>query len=218
VKLLKIELFSPKSLKSQAYEILKMAIISGVLKDNELISERIAMEKFQISRTPFREVIPTLEAEGWVKSIPYKGVFVKPLTLKDIEEVFELRMIVEPAIARHVQGKIEADSLQKMEKILNFMKADTNKQDDYEFMTLDRDFHKAIYELTDNKRLINSAELISDVMHRIGMRSLTRDKRRQDAIAEHKEILEAFKKGNAEEAVMKHLENTMGVFCEGFEE
>jgi DNA-binding GntR family transcriptional regulator len=84
-------LSNPKPLKVQAYTILKEAIIRGILRDNELITERVAQERFHISRTPFREAVQALEAEGWVYSSPYKGAFISPITIKDIHDIFELR-------------------------------------------------------------------------------------------------------------------------------
>src|SRR4051794_11870792 len=100
-----IDFSVPAPLKMQAFTILKNAIINGIFKDNDAITERIVLEKFKISRTPFREAIQVLESEGWVYTIPYKGIFVNPITLKDIKELFELRLLIEPSIIDYLFQK-----------------------------------------------------------------------------------------------------------------
>jgi DNA-binding GntR family transcriptional regulator len=200
-------LVSPKSLKLQTYHVLKEAIISGELKDNEMITEKKAMELFGISRTPFREAIQALEAEGWVFSLPYKGTYVSSFYERDIEEVFELRAVLETAVARKVAGRLDQQAYAALEEIICQMTTDAKVQNDYAFTSLDFEFHRALNRLADNKRLLSMTEQIYDVMRRIGMRVLQRPiQRREEVIREHRRILDGLKNGDAEAAVIEHLE------------
>ncbi|WCK54570.1 GntR family transcriptional regulator [Aneurinibacillus sp. Ricciae_BoGa-3] len=207
-------LASPKPLKIQAYEILKEAIIRGILKDNEVITERRAMEQFKISRTPFREAIQSLEAEGWMYSIPYKGNYIKPITLEDIEHVFELRIILETSIINKVLTNMDAENISELERLVSSMKKSLLEQDDLVFMDLDTEFHRVIYQLTHNKQIINVFEQTSDLIRRIGVRVLHRETRRDEVITEHKRILAGLKDGTAGEAMIQHLEQTKSIFTE----
>jgi DNA-binding GntR family transcriptional regulator len=210
-----LHLASPKPLKIQAYEILKEAIIRGILKDNEMITERRAMELFKISRTPFREAIQSLESEGWIYSIPYKGNYIKPITLEDIEHVFELRIILESSIVNKVLTNMDDESINKLEDLITSMKGKPLEQDDLVFMDLDTEFHRVIYQLTNNKQIINVFEQTSDLIRRIGVRVLHRETRRDEVMAEHKEILLGLKEGcSAGEAMIQHLEQTKSIFVE----
>ncbi|GIM45616.1 GntR family transcriptional regulator [Collibacillus ludicampi] len=203
-----LKLPSPVPLRIQAYNILKEAIISGVLKENEMITERRAQEQFHISRTPFREAIQTLEAEGWMYTIPYKGTYVSPITAKEIEDIFELRLILETSVVRKVQSEIDNQSLNRLEALVTLMETEMAKKNIYQFIILDRDFHRVLYELANNDRLLTISEQISDMMRRIGVKALHSLPRWQDVIKEHRKIIEGLREGRAEEAIIDHLKKT----------
>ncbi|SEN76897.1 GntR family transcriptional regulator [Lihuaxuella thermophila] len=195
----------PNPLKLQAYTILKEAIIRGEFHDHEMITERSAHERFQISRTPFREAIQTLEAEGWIYSIPYKGTFVSPVTTQDIHDLFEIRLILETYVVNKIQSHMDLKSLKQLETILQSMKVSSREQNDYDFMLLDKDFHQWMFELAGNRRLVAVFIQTSDMIRRIGMRVLHRESRREEVIAEHQQIIDGLKNGRAEEAMVQHL-------------
>ncbi|SFD66314.1 transcriptional regulator, GntR family [Bacillus sp. OV194] len=202
----KTEASDSKLLKMKAYTILKEAIIRGELKDNEMITERRAQEQFNISRTPFREAVQTLEAENWVQIIPYKGTQVKPITFKDINDLFELRFMLEPAIVRKAEDFIDEGTLNRLKQITESMNLEM--QNDFKFITLDREFHHLIYQSTNNQRIIGISEQISDMTRRIGMRGLYRAARRLETIKEHIKIIEGIETGNSEQMMIEHLERT----------
>jgi DNA-binding GntR family transcriptional regulator len=211
-----VELFlsNPKPLKVQAYTILKEAIIRGILQDNEMITERVALERFGISRTPFREAVQTLEGEGWVYNIPYKGTFISPITIKDIHDVFELRFMLEIGVVRKIQQTINRRNLDQLQAITAAMNTDPSQMSDVDFMLLDKDFHKVLFELTDNERLITVFKQTSDLIRRIGMRVLHRASRREEVVCEHKRIIEGLQNGTAEQEMEQHLNKQKQSFIE----
>ncbi|NHC43225.1 GntR family transcriptional regulator [Bacillus sp. MM2020_1] len=214
-----IDFSVPAPLKMQAFTILKNAIVNGVFKDNDAITERMVLEKFKISRTPFREAIQVLEKEGWVYTIPYKGIFVSPITLKDIQELFELRLLIEPSIIDNLfqKSKVE-DCANKLEVIVNKMKTDVSIQSDFEFMLLDQEFHNLLYKQTENNRIIAVSEQISDTMLRVGIRVLHRKARREEVIEEHKTIIAGLRDGTAKIQLINHLNLTEESFIEMYKE
>jgi DNA-binding GntR family transcriptional regulator len=209
-----LHLAAPKPLKVQTYEILKEAIIRGILTDNEMMTEKRAAEQFQVSRTPFREAIQILESEGWVYTIPYKGTYISPITARDMEEVFELRVMLETSIVEKILLNVSENSLKRLEQLISIMKTNPAEQDDYEFMAIDHDFHKVIYELTNNKRIIHVFEQTSDTIRRIGVRVLHRKNRREEVISEHMEIVKGLRDGTAGEALLEHLMKTKSSFSD----
>jgi DNA-binding GntR family transcriptional regulator len=200
-----LRLPTPTPLRVQAYNILKEAIISGVIEEGEMITERRAFEQFHIRHTPFREAIQSLENEGWMYTIPYKGTYVSPITPKQIQDIFEIRMILETYIVRKVQTTINEQILHKLEGLVTLMETENNV---YQFILIDRDFHRVLYELAQNERLLGILDQISDMMRRIGVKVLHSLPRWQEVINEHRKIIDGLREGNAEEAVIYHLQET----------
>ncbi|UZJ78591.1 GntR family transcriptional regulator [Fictibacillus sp. KU28468] len=216
--MMKSRSFHANPLKVQAYNILKEAIINGLFKKNEVITEKRALEEFNISRTPFREAVQSLETEGWLVSIPYKGTFVSPVTKKDIEDVFELRMLVELHIVTKISSSISEKSLEELENIILLMEREMSQGNEDEFIILDREFHKTLYDLAENKRLISISEQISDLFRRIGVQVIHRQNRCEEVISEHKKIVQGLKNGDAVDAMRIHLEKTKSALEELNEE
>lgn len=208
--------FNPQPLKAQAQSILKEAIINGDLTEEVPITERLALEKYQISKTPFREAIQSLEAQGWVKKIPYKGTYVVPLTAKDIEDIFELRLLLEPPLVDPERSKINEKQMKQLAEITKQMKNGGSLQSDKEFMLLDQDFHRVLYESSENLRLLQIFEEINDSIRRIGMQVLHYQSRRDELIREHEQILTGLKEGTAVEALQTHLLNQQQAFMDRF--
>ncbi|RLL41137.1 GntR family transcriptional regulator [Oceanobacillus piezotolerans] len=205
----------PKPLKSQAVESIRNAIIQGVLKNDEMITEKLVKEKFGISRTPFREAIQLLEAQGWVYTVPYTGTYVKPITMTDIDEVFEMRSIIESSIVRFLQErKISIDELKLVMKNMEDRMEDFS---DYEFMQEDQAFHYKLYELTNNKRLISVYNQVSDMMLRIGVNVLYKKERRLEVIKEHNDIVKGLENGTGDKEIITHLEKTKKTFISVYE-
>ncbi len=192
-------------LRTQAYTILKEAIISGTLAENKVIKERQVLEQFRISRTPFREALQSLETEGWVYTIPYKGAYVSPITDKDITDMYELRIILETAIARKIQS-VHATSLNELGALVTLMELEIATNNDYRFMMLDRDFHLALYKLSGNSKLMTVGEQIGDSVRRIGGRILHLPSRKEEVIVEHRSIIDGLAGGDAVDAIVRHLE------------
>ena len=96
-----------KSLKEKAYVELKEMIISGKLKSNERIDEELLSKSLNVSRTPVREAINKLEQEGWINIVPRKGMFVNNISIKEINDVFQVRSNLEPIILEMAFERLE---------------------------------------------------------------------------------------------------------------
>lgn len=162
---------------------------------------------FGISRTPFREAIQRLESEEWVYSIPYKGYFVSALTMTDIEEILQIRLIIETGIAKQVAKHITNEQIQLLNEINNQLKLDPDIQSDYEFTLIDQKFHKTINEFSENKQLIKISEQIYDFMRRIAMNIVLKEPiRRKKVIEEHQGIIMGLQTNNVEAKLTHHYD------------
>ncbi|MFR4479849.1 MAG: GntR family transcriptional regulator, partial [Fusobacterium sp.] len=105
-----------KSLKEKVYEILKEMIISGKLKYNERIEEDALATSLEVSRTPVREAINKLEQEGWINIIPRRGMFVSNVSLKEINDIFQVRLNLEPIILQMGFSNIPLNECQRLKR------------------------------------------------------------------------------------------------------
>ena len=85
-----------KSLKSQAYNNIKEKIISCEYSPGMLLNEEILCETFNVSRTPIRDALSRLEQEGLITIWPKKGIIVSSLSISEVNNLFELRLLLEP--------------------------------------------------------------------------------------------------------------------------
>ncbi|NLZ51956.1 MAG: GntR family transcriptional regulator, partial [Thermoanaerobacteraceae bacterium] len=102
------------SLRSKIYHHLKNAILDGVYKPGDSLIEMKLAKELGVSRTPIREAIRQLELEGLVTSIPNKGVVVEGVTLQDVEDIYEIRKMIEGLAARWAAEKISDEQLKEL--------------------------------------------------------------------------------------------------------
>ncbi|MBM7716831.1 GntR family transcriptional regulator [Siminovitchia sp. FSL H7-0308] len=203
---MEMSFINPKSLKAQSYHVIKEAIIKGVLTDHEVLTENKAKELFGISRTPFREAIQRLEAEEWLISIPYKGTYVSPLTMKDVDDILEVRLIFETAMAKKVAETITSEQIEQLQNIINKMESVSTKQSDYEFTLIDQEFHKTINHFGNNKKMVSISDQVYDLMRRIAMKVLKSPIRRTEVIDEHLKVLEGLQTNHVEKTLAHHYD------------
>ena len=104
------------NLKNKAYQIIKERIMSCDYKPNTFLNEADLIEEIDASRTPIREALNKLEQEGFVQIIPKKGVMVTGLTLLEINQTFEARILLEPFIINNYMNRIDRNALIDIQK------------------------------------------------------------------------------------------------------
>lgn len=102
------QLQKAKSLKDQIYDIVKEDIINQTYKNNTVLNEKKISQALNVSKTPVREALKALEAEGWVEYVPYKGILVKQMSLDDLKDVFRVRKCLEIMAVESAVKKINA--------------------------------------------------------------------------------------------------------------
>jgi len=199
-------------LSQKVYRALKTEIIKGSLKPGTKLSEGKIAKQLGVSRTPIRETLKQLAAEGFVKMNPNQAVVVSNASLEDVQEVLQIRGVLEGLAARLATKIVNEEEIKELEKYQKQMEYYTNKDDALAFSEMDAEFHELILNICGNNRLIRIRKNLSEQAHRYRIRSLSVPGRLKYSLKEHQEIIEALKRKDAEQAdrlSQKHIENVL---------
>jgi DNA-binding GntR family transcriptional regulator len=181
----------------RAYQAIKESILDRTHAGGTLLTEGELAELVGVSRTPIREALLRLEADGLVRLYPKKGALVLPVSAAEIADLLETRELVEVHTALkavHAPGLVP-----ELRRELAVMRASRATGDAAAFMVADRAFHRAVVAAAGNAVLTGLYDSLRDRQLRMGeeyMRS--RPERMDRALAEHEEILEALAAGDTE--------------------
>lgn len=203
------------NLEKKIYLTIKKAIINRELAPGEKLSEESLAKVLQVSRTPIRSALKRLSYEGLVQIIPNRGAFVTQPTVKEVKEVFEMRVLLEGyAVEKACQNiHLQEEAINKLEKFIHLEElAYKNSQFD-QVLEHVLDFHVEIANLANNDVLKkNIQELIALTnIYSTFYSDINLDE--PNSPAEHREIVEAIKKRDAplaKQIMTKHIEAIQG--------
>lgn len=210
-KLLPIRLDSYQPLREVVCETLREAIVDGVLKPGERLMEIQLAEELGVSRTPVREAIRKLELEGFVIMIPRRGTYVADLSIKDINEVFEVRTALEVLAAGLAAERITEEELEQMERLLVSIGEYIEKGDLEKIVEVDSTFHDILYQATRNDRLVQIINNLREQLTRFRSISMAYPGRLKNTLEEHSRLVEALAARDhelAERLATEHMENS----------
>jgi DNA-binding GntR family transcriptional regulator len=205
------------SLRELATEAIRAGIITGEIGPGRLHSVPALAAQLGVSATPVREAMLDLAKEGLVESVRNRGFRVVELSDADLDELIELRVLLEaPAVAR-LAGTLTPDDVARIDDVVQDGHAAAIAADLPGFLSVDRHFHLALLELTGNRRLVELVDGLRNQTRLYGLPDLVRDGILRRAANDHAEILEDLERGNAdgaEAAMRRHLEvTTRGVWA-----
>ena len=207
---LQLEVNAYLPLRDVVYNTLREAILKGELKPGERLMELQLASKLGVSRTPIREAIRMLELEGLAVTIPRKGAEVAKMTVKDMEDVLEVREALDELAAKIACNKITEEQLQTLSKVKDAFEESTKTTDIKQIAMYDEKFHDVIYESTGNVRLVNLLNNLREQIYRYRVEYLKNVEVYPRLIEEHETILKALQDRNQElvvEAMRDHVEN-----------
>ncbi|WP_035586531.1 GntR family transcriptional regulator [Hippea jasoniae] len=154
-----------KPLREQVYEYLKEKINSGDLKKGGIIDLTEISKSLNISKTPLRDALIMLESEGFVEILPRKGVRVKPLTLENIKNIYQMIGWIECGIIMDVQSLITQTHIANMSSYNKLMKEalDSNNFDRY--YTFNLMFHDTYLDLSTNKEALRLLTILKQRLY-----------------------------------------------------
>lgn len=186
------------SATTRVYQHLKSAILEQVHAGGTLLTESEIAESVGVSRTPVREALLRLEAEGLVALYPKRGALVLPVSAQEIDEVIEARTLVEG----HAAGKVwprRTEVLQLLAPLLDAMRAAYAAGDVHAFIEADRGFHAAVVDAAGNRILSDLYRRLRDRQMRMGVAAIRISPGRMErALAEHVALAEALRADSPE--------------------
>lgn len=193
-----------------AYEKLYQAIRSGALLPGSRIRETEVAELVGLSRTPVREAIRRLEADGVIEHQPRIGAVVKSLSHLEIVELYEMRKVLEKtaaAMAAKHASRAEIDELRDLNAAM-LAAADTPA----EVSRLNAHFHRIMFQAARNRYLLASSRALSNATLVLGPTTLENVERITSVVAQHDAIIDALEQGDAaaaSEAAAVHIETSL---------
>lgn len=202
-------------LKEHTYQILKDRMVDCIYEPGSLLNEAQLAAELGLSRTPIREAISRLEMEGFVKTLPKKGIYVTDITFQDVIQVFQTRLEIEPISLRLAAHRLPKDELLVfMEK---FQQPVLDLQNSFR---LDTAMHLFIIENCGNRYIIDMMRRVFEENTRIVISSKQNQTQIHDAKQEHLDILGLLYRDEyvaAEQKMRSHIEScrsaAMNYFC-----
>lgn len=209
-------------LKEYVYHELKKKLISNVIKPGERIYEEVIAEELEVSRTPVREAINQLVAEGFVENRPRKGIFAAEISREELAKMLDVRIALESLAIKLCCERITEGQVKELRGILKKLEDNLTKKDYIEASQWDSKIHRFIAEVADNKKLTSYINDIQDVFaYTRGYNIKWTDKKVERSISEHRKIVEAIAEKDENSAIMvvkKDIESMREFLSEEIEE
>lgn len=196
------------SLSRQAYERLRDQIVTLERAPGSLLDEAELMKSLGLGRTPIREALQRLACEGLVIIRPRRGTYVASLSLTDLQQIFELRQVLEGYAASIAAERATDADIAALEEALAPLGQNSEPSTTQAYIEIDSAFHRALARCTHNRFLEDNLVRMYNLNLRLWYFSLGNLGPMRDAIEQHRAVVEAIKCRNihiAEAAVRKHI-------------
>jgi DNA-binding GntR family transcriptional regulator len=193
-----------------ALEELRDRILHGHYEEGSPLRQDALASDLGVSRIPVREALRRLEVEGLVSFNPHQGAIVSKLSLKEIIELFELRALIESDLLRHAITKMNADVLERAGATLDLYDQALSKGDVAEWGKLNWAFHSTLLAAADRPLTLGVVQTLHNQSDRYMRLQLTLTHGEVRASGEHRRILGAVKRKNADRAcdlLSSHIQN-----------
>jgi DNA-binding GntR family transcriptional regulator len=192
-------------------EVVRASIIAGQLVSGELYSVADLAETLQVSRTPVREALIELATRGMVRFERNRGVRILGTSIHDLEEIFEIRLMLEVPAARRAAARMLPVEVKGLRSHLTAMERASDAGDVARLWVHDRQFHRALMIASGNRRLAEYVDTLRDMVLVRGVTTAGRARSLETIVAEHRAILDCVEAGDAEgtaTALSAHIEQT----------
>jgi DNA-binding GntR family transcriptional regulator len=205
-----------KNLREQARRVLRTSIITGELEPGHLYTVGFFAQKLGVSITPVREALNDLAHRGLVEIRRNRGFIVPVLTDHDLDEIFQIRLMLEAPALMEVAGHLPADVRKSCRKLVHQGKAAAAQGDLTLFLEADREFHMQLIAPLDNHRLVDILNQLRDQTRLYGLRQLAASGLLDSSALEHEVLLTAIEVGDTEavgDLIARHLKHTRGAWA-----
>lgn len=155
------------SIAEQAYWKIKRDILTCELEAGAQIVQSQLVERYQMGITPIREALKRIEQEGYLQSIPRYGYVISPITIADVQNIYELRLILEKPSVQLAITRASDSTLEKIRESADFTYHYRDRESYLKFLSMNTAFHVSIAQASENKKLADMIARTLDEMTRI---------------------------------------------------
>jgi GntR family transcriptional regulator, rspAB operon transcriptional repressor len=189
---------SPVLLRDNIYHAIREAILTCEYRPGQELREQILAERYRVSRSPIRDSLLRLERENLVTVMPRRGYQVRPISTSDVENLFGLHLLVEPACAA-AAARANGAALQALDQFRGFADED---RDESSFTGHNKSFHRTVANLSGNMRMAAVALHLTEQLERLVRASVRvfNPEQVRDSCQQHDAIIDAIQVHDAESA------------------
>jgi DNA-binding GntR family transcriptional regulator len=192
---------SPRALYQEVAELLRQRIFSRALAPGSWIDEMKLAEEYGISRTPLREALKVLAAEGLVTMKVRRGAYVTEMSDQDLSDVYHLLSLLESDAAGDVAARATAAQIEDLQALHGELEAAASEHD--RFFEINEQFHMRLLEIAGNRWRNQMVADLRKVMKLNRHNSLLKSGRIQESLREHRAIMKSLAKRDAKATVQK---------------
>lgn len=204
-----IETTNRAGLVEKVADYLREHIVMDHFQPGQRLPERTLADQLKVSRTPMREALKTLAAEGLVVISPHRGAVVADVSPADIQEKAYVLSVLEQAAAELACVKATDDDIAELQALHFEMKAAFLRRDRQNYFRLNQEIHNRIVSLSGNASLVEIHGNLSRQLYRVRYLSNQKNDKWSIAMAEHEAIMEAMEARDAER-IGRELRNHLG--------
>jgi DNA-binding GntR family transcriptional regulator len=207
-----------RNLREEIAETLRAAVISGELRPGVVHSAPQLAAEFGVSATPVREAMLDLAKEGLIETVRNKGFRVTELLAKDLDDLSELRAMIEvPTVRRIAAAGVDPTVLEELRPLAAEIEDAAARQDLIAHVAADMKFHLRLLALAGNTHLVETVRSLRAQSRIYGLRGLAERGELVASAHEHTELLERVAAGDAagaERLMRRHLGHVRGIWAE----
>ncbi len=204
----------PKSTQEHALEGLRRTIVEGALRPGQRVAQEDVAERLGVSIAPVREALRVLEQEGQVTYLPRRGYFVTELRVEDVEEIYELRRVLEERAARGALPSLDPDTLHRIALAARDCIDAAEAGDVAAELEANRRFHFALFESPDQVHVMRLIRLLWDSTEAYRAMYYNSPEERRRSVQAHDRIVDAVHRNDADTLVAEldsHRERALEV-------
>ncbi|WP_344418390.1 GntR family transcriptional regulator [Amycolatopsis minnesotensis] len=172
-------------------EVVRQAMVSGEIRPGDIYSAAALAARLGVSSSPVREAMLTLVNQGLMEPVRNRGYRVVAMSEQDLDEIHELRRLLEVPATLSAGAKIEPGDLDRLGGLARNIEVAAEAGDVARFLEADRRFHLDLLAHGGNRRLVESIATLRDQTRLYGLEKLAEGGRLTEAAGEHREILAA---------------------------
>ena len=189
-----------KGLATTAYEAIKQDIIHCRIEPGSRVSKAQLIERYGVGEAAVREALNRLGQEQLVRALPREGYEVALVTLKQVHDLFETRLVIEPAVARLAAGKVDVDQLRSLDEAHRQHFGATEREELEAYVAANAAFHLEIARATGNDRLLGVISSLLNEMERVMLLSYLLRSDLSGVAESHAELVDPLIIGDGERA------------------